>query len=103
MFGNKRDNTPFGRRLFGERLEAQRSWPFLTSRDLDKISTEHDLVAAIRRNTTAGPAETAMAVRSWMTGHFIRLGSPSPSEPLRAVAIAYQARLPAASSDKDGT
>ena len=103
MFGNKRDNTPFGRRLFGERLEAQRSWPFLTSRDLDKISTEHDLVAAIRRNTAAGPVETSMAVRSWMTGHFIRLGSPSLPEPVEVVAIIHQARLPAASTDGDGT
>lgn len=103
MFGNKRDNTPFGRRLFGERLEAQRSWPFLTSHDLDKISTEHDLVAAIRRNTAAGPAETAMAVRSWMTGHFIRLGSTSLSEPVGVVAIAHHAHLLAASTHKDGT
>lgn len=102
MFGSKHDNTPFGRRLFGERLEAQKSWPFLTSRDLDKISTEHDLVTAIRRNTAAGPVETAMAVRSWMTGHFIRLGSPSLSAPVGVVAMA-QASLTTASTDKDGT
>ena len=100
MFGNKHDKTPFGRRLFGERLEAQKSWPFLTSRDLDKISTENDLVAVIHRKTTGGPVETAIAVRSWMTGHFVRLGSPSLVGP-EGVAIA-QARLPTASTGKDG-
>lgn len=77
MFGNKRDQTPFGRRQFGERMEAQKHWPFLTSRDLDRIITEQDLCAAIRRSTGAGSLETAAAVRSWMTGHFVRLGAPS--------------------------
>lgn len=81
MFGNKHDATPFGRRLFGERLEAQKSWPFLTSRDLDRINTERDLCAVVRRNTGGAVVETAAAVRAWMTGHFVRLGSPSIEEP----------------------
>lgn len=87
MFGNKHDATPFGRRLFGERLEAQKNWPFLTSRDLDRISTERDLCAVIRRNTGAEVVETAAAVRAWMTGHFVRLGSPSTEEPSKPAAL----------------
>ena len=81
MFGNKHDATPFGRRQFGERLEAQKCWPFLTSRDLDRINTERDLCAVIRRNTGGEVVETAAPVRAWMTGHFVRLGSPSMEEP----------------------
>ncbi len=87
MFGNMQDVTPFGRRQFGERLEAQKRWPFLTSRDLDRISTERDLCAVICRNTGSEVVETAATVRTWMTEHFVRLGSPSTKEPVEPAPL----------------
>lgn len=87
MFGNKQDVTPFGRRQFGERLEAQKRWPSLTSRDLDRISTERDLCAVICRNTGSEVVETAAVVRAWMTEHFVRLGSPPIKGPVKPAPL----------------
>lgn len=76
MFGDQsRQRTPFDIRRYNERLEAQGSWPFLTTRDLDAIHSEQDLCDIVTRRTRGTPADVAAVVRHWMTDYFHRLGT----------------------------
>lgn len=79
MFGDQRyQHTQIGVRRYRERLEAQKAWPFLTQNDLTKIQTEADLVAMIATRTGDQHLAIAPLVRTWMTGHFRRLGTADP-------------------------
>lgn len=75
MFGDRHhQRTPFDIRCYSERTEALRMWPFLTTRDLDRIHSEQDLCDLVAQGTQATCDDVSMIVRSWMTGYFHRVG-----------------------------
>lgn len=62
-----------------ERLEAQKTWPFLTESDLRSISSPADLtlLVSIRKSVSYGDANTI--VQAWLQGFRARLSENSPS------------------------
>jgi len=77
MFGAPHSHDRHNDRLFRERDEARKAWPFLTPYDLSTLRTPAQLASMVKDRKGISQFDAAVEVDRWMTGYNARTQSGS--------------------------